>query len=169
MPVAGWGLKPVANFSAGSVIDVEWCVSDLADHGGVYSYRFCADASITAKFIDPSYTPSDAEQHALERCFQQGILSCSDVPGQSCPVHPDCKEGWGCMNATSWFNCGPKDSGRCASRGVGRCETHKGPGSLLRDQVKLPNVLSNHTLLGFRWDCQDTPQLWVHCADVALV
>ena len=84
-------------------------------------------------------------------------------------MHPDCVgTGWGCENATSWFNCGPKDDGRCASKGVGTCETHGGPGSILRDQVRLPDYVSNHTLIGFRWECQDTPQLWLHCADVAL-
>jgi hypothetical protein len=30
-------------------------------------------------------------------------------------------------------------------------------------------VQSNHTLLGFRWDCEDTGQLWLHCADIQLV
>jgi len=168
-PEHGWGLRPVANYTAGSVVEVEWCVSDLADHGGVYSYRTCSDAKITQKFIDPSYTPTGADELEMEACFQRGILSCSDVPGQECPVHPDCQEGWGCMNSTAWFNCGPKDGGRCASRGVGKCETHKGPGSILRDRVKLPNIVSNHTLISFRWDCQDTPQLWLHCADIALV
>ena len=167
-PENGWG-SVQASFTAGEIITVEWCVSDLADHGGVYSYRTCSNASLTEKFIDPRYTPNAEDMTALEGCFQDGILSCTDVPGQSCPVHPDCQQGWGCMDSSSWFNCGPKDSGRCASRGVGKCTTHGGPGSILRDRVKLPNLVSNHTLIGFRWDCQDTPQLWLHCADVALV
>jgi hypothetical protein len=168
-PEHGWG--PVQKvYKAGSVIDVEWCVSDLADHGGLYSYRMCSDATLTAKFTDPKYTPMADDMAALEQCFQKGILACSDVPGQECPVHPDCQDGWGCMESSrSWFNCGPKDSGRCASRGVGKCSCHDGPGTLLRDKVKLPRFVSNHTLLGWRWDCQDTPQLWLHCADVALV
>lgn len=109
------------------------------------------------------------------------------------------------------FNCGPKDSGRCMSKGTGSCQTHKGPGTLLKDRVMLPKgyhsqhhtiltlpctilhyttlhmlyyipctiyyilyytlyarYSSQHTLLGFRWDSEDTPQLWLHCADVAI-
>lgn len=166
-PEHGWG-QVQATYTAGEVIDIEWCVSDLADHGGVYSYRMCTDDSITAKFIDASYTPNADDMAALEHCFQEGILSCTDVPGQNCPVHPDCQDGWGCANATSWFNCGPKDGGRCEAKSVGKCACHHGEGSILRDQVKLPNFVSNHTLIGFRWDSQDTPQLWLHCADVAL-
>jgi hypothetical protein len=164
----GWG-SVQATYSAGEIATVEWCVSDAADHGGLYSYRMCSDESITAKFIDPAHTPTAAEEAALEACFQEGILSCTDVPGQSCPVHSECQNGWGCAKATSWFTCGPKDSGRCKSKGVGKCQCHNGDGSLLRDQVRMPNFVSNHTLLGFRWDSEDTAQLWMNCADVALV
>jgi len=50
---------------------------------------------------------------------------------------------------------------------VGSC---RGNGGLLRDRVKLPaNFASNHTLIGFRWDCQQTGQLWLHCADVKIL
>lgn len=169
-PAHSWG-QVVANYSAGQVVDVEWCVSNLADHGGIYSYRLCTDDALVAKFTDPSHVPTEAEMSQLETCFQQGILKCSDVPGQDCPVHPDCQQGWGCEAAKgSWFNCGPKDSGRCSSKGQsGDCYTHKGPGTLLKDRVKLPaGYSSQHTLMGFRWDSEDTPQLWLHCADISI-
>jgi len=170
MPQQNWG-GVQATYSAGDVITVEWCVSDIADHGGLYSYRLCTDDALTAKFIDASHTPTQQEMNSLEQCFQKGVLKCSDVPGQDCPVHPDCVgTGWGCEGANStWFNCGPKDSGRCQSKGVGSCHTHGAGGSILRDQVKLPKYVSNHTLLAFRWDSEDTPQLWVHCADIKIV
>mmetsp|Transcript_7717 Transcript_7717/g.13019 ORF Transcript_7717/g.13019 Transcript_7717/m.13019 type:complete len:262 (+) Transcript_7717:27-812(+) len=169
-PEHSWG-NVVASYNAGDIIDVEWCVSDIADHGGMYSYRICQDDSIVAKFIDPSHTPDQAEMTALEDCFQAGILKCSDVPGQECAVHPDCvNTGWGCEQAAGeWFSCGPKDSGRCMQKGnAGKCATHGDQGSIIRDQVKLPAHTSNHTLLGFRWDCEDTGQLWLHCADIEL-
>ena len=38
----GWGLTTVATYNTGNVVDVEWCVSDEADHGGLYSYRLPA-------------------------------------------------------------------------------------------------------------------------------
>ena len=75
-PEHGWG--PVqATLKAGGVIDVSWCVSDLADHGGVYSYRICTDPKITATFIDSSYTPDERDMAELEDCFQKGILACT--------------------------------------------------------------------------------------------
>jgi len=170
-PEHGWG-DVQATYKAGDIVDIEWCVSNNADHGGLYSYRICTDDDLVAKFIDPNYTPNDDEMSSLEKCFQEGILKCTDVPGQDCPVHPDCQNtGWGCDSeyGQQWFACGPKDNGRCMSKSVGSCQTHEGDGSILRDQVKIPNHTSNHTLLGFRWDCEDTGQLWLHCADIAIV
>ena len=169
MPQHSWGAVQ-ATYTAGSVVDVEWCVSNIADHGGLYSYRVCTDDELVAKFTDPKHTPDADEMTALEACFQNGVLKCSDVPGQTCTTHPDCEgTGWGCESSgDTWFNCGAKDSGRCQSRGAGSCHTHGADGSLLRDRVKLPKHVSNHTLLSFRWDSEDTAQLWVHCADIAL-
>lgn len=168
-PEHGWG-EIQATYKSGSTIDVEWCVSDAADHGGLYSYRMCTDEELVAKFTNPNYTPNDVEMAAMEACFQRGILGCDGVEGQDCPVHPDCQDGWGCMNAKQWFTCGPKDNGRCASKGTEKCQCHQGTGTILRDRVKLPaGFTSNHTLLGFRWDSEDTPQLWLHCADVQVL
>ena len=90
-PEHGWGIDPVATYNAGDIVDVEWCVSDAADHGGVYSYRLCQNDSLVAKFIDPQHTPTDSEMKLLEECFQDGVLKCSDVPGQECNIHPDCE------------------------------------------------------------------------------
>merc|ERR1740129_2536505 len=73
------------------------------------------------------------------------------------------------MQASSWFHCDPHmtlGGGSCMARSIGSC---RGNGDLLRDRVKLPsNFASNHTLIGFRWDCQQTGQLWLHCADVKI-
>jgi len=169
-PEHGWGTEVTATYTAGDVIDVEWCVTSSADHGGSYSYRLCQDESITAKFINPDYTPNGQDHAELEDCFQRGILSCNDVPGQNCRVHPSCQAGWGCQQASSWFHCDPHmtlGGGSCLARSVGQC---RGNGGLLRDRVKLPsNFASNHTLIGFRWDCQQTAQLWLHCADVKIL
>jgi hypothetical protein len=174
-PEHGWGTSVTATYKAGEVVDVEWCVSDSADHGGSYSYRLCTDESITAKYIDPNYTPNEDDHTALEACFQKGILSCNDVPGQHCNVHPSCRPGMGCMEASSWFHCDSHYStgggGGCMAKGQhGACHSHNGGGALLKDKVKLPdNFASKHTLIGFRWDCEQTGQLWLHCADVAIL
>lgn len=173
MPQHSWGAVQ-ETYNAGDVITVEWCVSNIADHGGVYSYRLCQNDDIVSNFINPNYTPNETDYALLETCFQEGILKCSDVEGnQDCSSpHPDCVgTGWGCEDASDWFACGPKDTGRCEMKSNGEyCYTHGNDGSILSDQVKLPdNFTSNHTLLGFRWDCEDTGQLWLHCADIQIV
>ena len=68
------------------------------------------------------------------------------------------------------LNSGGKDSGRCMSKGVADCTVHGGlPGRILRNQVKIPKHSSKHTILAFRWDCMDTGQLWLNCADIEIV
>lgn len=61
-----------------SCVVLQWCVSDIADHGGVYSYRLCQEDSIVARFIDPAVTPDQSDMTALEDCFQV-----TSPPGQS--------------------------------------------------------------------------------------
>merc|ERR1711957_366246 len=96
MPAHSWG-STQAQYTSGDTIDVSWCVSNLADHGGLYSYRLCTDDDLVAKFTNETHTPNKQEMDQLETCFQKGILKCTDVPGQDCPVHPDCQDGWGCQ------------------------------------------------------------------------
>merc|ERR1719326_1450404 len=59
-PEHSWG-DIQAVYNAGDIIDVEWCVSNIADHGGLYSYRICQDDALVARFIDPAVTPTQAE------------------------------------------------------------------------------------------------------------
>jgi len=170
-PEHGWGTEVTATYNAGDIIDVEWCVTSAADHGGSYRYSLCQDESITAKFINPDYKPTPADHAEMADCFERGTLSCHDVPGQNCRVHPSCQSGWGCMQASSWFHCEPHMSlggGSCLARSIGSCR--EGRGGLIRDQVRLPdNFASNHTLMQFRWDCQQTAQLWLNCADIKIL
>ena len=36
------------------------------------------------------------------------------------------------------------------------------------DRVRVPEV-SGEFVLRWRWDCEQTPQVWSHCADVTIV
>lgn len=36
------------------------------------------------------------------------------------------------------------------------------------DQVKVPHTLG-HYILSWRWDCEQTPQVWNSCADIVIV
>jgi len=36
----------------------------------------------------------------------------------------------------------------------------------VKDTVKVPNVKPGHYVLSWRWDCEQTPQIWNSCADI---
>eukprot|EP00732_Lithocolla_globosa_P004836 Lithocolla_globosa_v1_NODE_4641_length_1395_cov_28.476866.p1 type:complete len:246 gc:universal NODE_4641_length_1395_cov_28.476866:1007-270(-) len=158
MPMRSWG-KITASYRQGETITVEWC--DIADHKGVYSYRICQDQSLVDKFLNPNRAPTTEEMFELEECFSRGILPCYDVAGQACPISDGCQPDWGCAQRNDWFHCdraGCREDGRCKNNGL-----------ILRDQVKLPQgFVSNHTLLSWRWDAMDTPQLYLNCADISI-
>ncbi|EAQ84305.1 hypothetical protein CHGG_10709 [Chaetomium globosum CBS 148.51] len=71
-PTSNWGNSPVASYSPGQVVDVQWCVDHNGDHGGMFSYRICQDQSLVDKFLDPDYLPTEAEKQAAEDCFEAG-------------------------------------------------------------------------------------------------
>eukprot|EP00732_Lithocolla_globosa_P007325 Lithocolla_globosa_v1_NODE_9220_length_732_cov_10.932053.p1 type:complete len:161 gc:universal NODE_9220_length_732_cov_10.932053:230-712(+) len=159
MPQRAWG-NVVADYTMGSQIQVEWCVQ--ADHSGVYSYRLCHDEELVSRFTNPSYTPSTSDMDQLESCFQDGILPCTAVSGQDCPISDRCEPGMGCYTRDDWFQADAH-----GFRNHGACPQHSG--FFTRDIVQLPTGFrSNHTLLGFRWDSMHTQELYMNCADISV-
>ncbi|KAK2809478.1 hypothetical protein FQN50_003746 [Emmonsiellopsis sp. PD_5] len=174
-PGSAWGSDIVATYKAGDVVDVVWCVDNNGDHGGMFSYRICQDEAIVSKFIDPAYLPTEEEKAAAEACFDAGILPCTDVEGQECGFSPDCGgEGEPCHN-NEWFTCN-KFEGEGGTRGcqgvdgaeLGSCYTTIANGYTVTKKIKIPEIESNHTLLGFKWNSYQTGQIYLHCADIAI-
>ncbi|KAL2257135.1 hypothetical protein VTK26DRAFT_608 [Humicola hyalothermophila] len=172
-PSADWGQKPVATYSPGQVVDVEWCVDHNGDHGGMFSYRICQDQALVDKFLTPRYIPTEAEKQAAENCFERGTLSCTDVPGQECGYNPDCSPDQSCWR-NDWFTCNAlQASERRACQGVdnkplGSCYTSIAGGFPVTKKIKIPNYSSNHTLLSFKWNSYQTGQIYLSCADIAI-
>ena len=169
-PGSDWGNETVASFKSGEVIDVQWCVDNNGDHGGMFSYRICQDQAIVDKFLDASYLPTEAEKQAAEDCFEEGLLSCTDVSGQECGYSPDCGEGEACYDNT-WFTCEAYGNGGCIgvdSAPINSCFTSIAGGYTVSKQVKLPDFKSEHTLLSFKWNSFQTGQIYLGCADIAI-
>ncbi|PSN69057.1 starch binding domain-containing protein [Corynespora cassiicola Philippines] len=169
-PGASWGQEPVVTYKPGDVIDVQWCVDNNGDHAGMFSYRICQDQALVNKFLDPSYLPTEAEKQAAEDCFQAGTLPCTDVSGQTCDFSPDCTSGQPCWR-NDWFTCKAFDGAKC--RGVDNapinsCYTSIAGGYTVTKKIKIPNYISNHTLLSLRWNSWQTPQVYLTCADIAI-
>ncbi|KAI1248191.1 hypothetical protein MGN70_010440 [Eutypa lata] len=164
-PGASWGTDTVATYAAGDVIEVQWCIDNNGDHGGMFAYRICQDQELVDKFLDPDYLPTDAEKQAAEDCFEEGLLDCNDVDGQTCDYSPDCNEGEACYR-NDWFTCQAFDGVDGAA--LGSCETTIAGGYTVTKQIKIPDYASNHTLLSFRWNSFQTAQIYVNCADIAI-
>ncbi|EAW12059.1 chitin binding domain protein [Aspergillus clavatus NRRL 1] len=169
-PTKNWGSKPVSAFKAGQEIEVQWCVDHNGDHGGMFTYRICQDQKLVSKFLDPSYMPTEAEKQAAEDCFEKGILPCTDVNGQKCSYSPDCKQGEPCWR-NDWFTCDAFDGAKCKgvdNAALNSCKTTIAGGYTVTKKVKLPNYVSNHTLLSWKWNSFQTPQIYLSCADISI-
>ncbi|KAF9732153.1 hypothetical protein PMIN06_005382 [Paraphaeosphaeria minitans] len=170
-PGPRWGSQPVITYNSGDVVDVQWCLDNNGDHGGMFTYRICQDQALVDKFLDPSYLPTNAEKQAAEDCFRAGELKCTDVPGQTCNYNADCTSGQACWR-NDWFTCKGFQDTKC--RGVDNaplnsCYTSIAGGYTVSSKIKIPNYRSNHTLLSFKWNSFQTPQVYLTCADIAIV
>ncbi|KAF9776907.1 hypothetical protein IL306_004852 [Fusarium sp. DS 682] len=173
-PGPNWGKEPIATYKPGQVVDVQWCVDNNGDHGGMFAYRICQDQDIVDKLLDPDYIPTEAEKQAAEDCFEKGLLPCTDVDGQECGYSPDCSADQPC-HRNDWFTCksfeGNSDGKGC--RGVDNapinsCYTSIAGGYTVSGKIKIPDYMSNHTLLSFKWNSFQTPQVYLTCADIAI-
>ncbi|TGO37087.1 hypothetical protein BHYA_0106g00200 [Botrytis hyacinthi] len=171
-PSTNWGNTPVTTYTAGQTVDVQWCVDNNGDHGGMFSWRICQDQSIVNKLITAGYIPTDAEKQAAEDCFDAGLLPCTDVTGATCDYNADCTPGQACYR-NDWFTCKGFNSGtRCQGvdgSALGSCYTSIAGGYTVTKKVKIPNYASNHTLISLKWNSFQTGQIYLTCADIAIV
>lgn len=136
----------------------------------MFSYRICQDQELVDKFLDPEYEPTEEEKQAAEDCFQEGLLSCTDVEGQECEFSPDCGEGEVCQNK-DWFTCLAYGQGGCIGvdgAEINSCATTIAGGYTVTKQIKIPDYASEHTLLSFKWNSFQTGQIYISCADIAI-
>ncbi|KAL1860675.1 hypothetical protein Daus18300_009018 [Diaporthe australafricana] len=172
-PSDNWGNTPVATYAPGQTVDVQWCVDNNGDHGGMFSYRICQDQALVDKLTTPGYLPTDDEKQAAEDCFQRGTLKCTDVSGQACGYSPDCSEGQACWR-NDWFTCNAfQADSRRGCQGVdgaalGSCFTTIAGGYTVTKKIKIPDYVSDHTILSFRWNSFQTGQVYLTCADIAI-
>jgi len=138
----------------------------------MFSYRICQDQQLVNKLLTPGYIPTLAEKQAAETCFEAGTLDCTDVPGQTCGLNPDCQDS--ACKRTDWFTCNAfQADSRRACQGVdgsalGSCKTTIAGGYTVTKKIKIPDYVSEHTLLSFKWNSWQTPQIYLGCADIAI-
>ncbi|CAG7921055.1 unnamed protein product [Penicillium olsonii] len=169
-PGSDWGTNVVTTYTAGEVVDVVWCVDHNGDHGGMFSYRICQQQDIVDKFLDPDYLPTNAEKQEAEDCFEAGLLPCTDVDGQACDYSPDCPDGAACQR-NDWFTCNAFDGTKCQGvdgSALNSCDTTIAGGYTVSKKIKIPDYVSNHTLISWKWNSFQTGQIYLSCADIAI-
>jgi hypothetical protein len=173
-PANTWGSSPVVTYTSGQTVDVQWCVDANGDHGGAFSFRLCQNQTLVDKFLTAGYIPTDAEKQAAEDCFTAGTLPCTDVTGQDCEYPADCTSGEACWR-NDWFTCNAfSASERRGCEGVdnaalGSCYTTIAGGYTVTKKIKIPDYISGHTLLSWKWNSFQTGQIYLSCADIAIV
>jgi hypothetical protein len=168
-------------WKAGSVVEVSWSIA--ANHGGGYQYRFCQkDKKLTEECLQQMPLPFASSTQKLrwangtEVEIPASLVSEGTTPAGSTWVKnpiPACKSmsgGFqedGCdepqfppppgCNALCW---GYQPSAQVPDRDI----------PTIVDTLQLPDtVLPGRYVLGFRWDCEQTPQIWSSCSDIEVV
>ena len=116
--------------------------------------------------------PHGGIAHITEECFKKGQL---DFYGHTTWIywHPQ-NEGF---NPDNWLpikaertriGTSPKGS-QWAKVNLPKKPSH-GDFWAIKDLVEIPDTLeSGEYVLSFRWDCQNTPQVWNSCANIQIV
>ena len=169
-------------WAAGSA--VQTMQSIRANHGGGYQYRLCpADSKLTEACFqatpmpfadDSSLMLSDGTMTKVKSTFvSEGTLP-ADSTWQMLPipdthmVHPNgaSNEAWGfpppCHEPRYPADPLPGLSeGRCSGQWITNITIY--------DQLRVPEHLPpGDYVLGLRWDCETSAQIWQSCADVTI-
>lgn len=167
---------------------VGWTI--MANHGGGYAYRLApATQPLTEQtfrklpldFVGKSILRWDGDV-STQHEFTGWRVSTGTVPPGSTwtknPVpsglweregatfQPVCEESHACRRFLSGFG---------GDQGVCRCSGYSNGGPLLPnlqvvDRVHIPHTLSpGRYVLQWRWDCEESDQVWASCADVTIV
>ena len=173
-----------ATWTAGAVVNVSWYIA--FNHGGGYKYRVCPRASqlTEACFQRP--------EHALEFASTEHVVLFADgarrVPnrvvaeglgGLGWMVNPipmpnfvgsDCDDMDGKPSGGCPCGSGYPGGARTEDFPNPFGEDLKGKNTAIVDEVRVPAALPpGEYVVGFRWDCETSSQVWSSCADVPVV
>jgi len=169
-------------WARGSVVEVAWGM--WANHGGGYSYRLCPNSG-------GKVTEACFQQHPLDFVgdiqylqhlngsrypIKRVMLSAGTTPAGSQwarqPV-PGCKDKHGFEDS-----CGPDGTEYPeplpGMHGFGYTNSTRTGDTYhdysILDQVTVPaGIAPGPYLLSWRWDCEQTNQIWQNCADLVIV
>jgi len=173
---------------AGSVVEVGWGIN--ANHGGGYSYRLCkvpkgGMSSLSEecfqgtplRFVGTLQWVQYGENRKNRTAFRANrtqvgtfpkgsewtknpIPACAGAWGGVLDKDPDCKEG------TQFDPPAPGLKGFGVHIGN---PAHYDFNFTIIDHVQVPiDLKPGHYVLSFRWDCEQTPQVWAACSNIKI-
>lgn len=177
---------------AGSVQEVSWSIA--ANHGGGYSYRLCpVSGNLTTEECFQRHPLRFAGQSSWIQFGRDPKNRTKIVANRTSQGTKPSGSQWtkvpipSCSGAGGGYNCEgcekpqfespiPGLWGNGPSNGCVGCD----PGNKTRtrevcgrvmdfqivDLVEVPDLPPGDYLLSFRWDCEQTPQIWTQCADI---
>jgi len=176
-------MTPQATWQAGSNVEVGWALA--AQHGGGYAYRLApADAPLTEEtfrklpldMVGPSILRWGGDR-STQLEFNGTRVSTGTVPEGSMWARSPIPRG-----ADQWEQEGPafepmcQESEECLNLKTETCRCSGSVNSHLLvpnleivDVLKIPaNLKPGRYVLQWRWDCEETDQIWASCSDVAV-
>lgn len=168
-----------AVWKVGSIVQAMWSLR--ANHGGGYQYRLCPlKSNLTEACFqetpmpfagDSSMMMSNGTMLKLKSTFVTegtlpvgGTWQMNPVVGYmfgSTPTGPDPSHRWRedpCHDHTPWQRLG---QGICTGEWIKNITMY--------DQLRVPeHLVPGEYVLGFRWDCETSAQIWQSCADVTI-
>jgi len=171
-----------ATWQAGSNVEVGWTLR--AQHGGGYSYRLApADAPLTEEtfrkihvdFVGQSFLRWDGNR-STQIAFNATRVSTGTMPvGSTWTMNPIPRAPY------QWDEEGPSHEPVCEESEACKATTLSGDAfALCRcsgnpvnleivDVLKIPaDIKPGKYVLGWRWDCEETDQVWAACSDVTV-
>jgi hypothetical protein len=172
-----------AVWKVGATVETIWSLR--ANHGGGYQYRLCklgrnlTEACFQETPIpfagDSSLLLGDGSRMTLNSTFvSEGTLPAGStwqmnpIPGY---VHYVAPNGWTYDKAIPrWFDppCHDTTSLKQPNLGQGNCSGEWLTKVTTYDYLKVPDVTPGEYVLGFRWDCESSAQVWQSCADIVI-
>lgn len=168
-------------WQAGGFANVSWYIA--FNHGGGYKYRLCPK---TEKLTEECF---QRPEHQLEFASHEHVVLFHDGPKKipNTIVQEGGGKGW-MLNPIPMPNfvgsdCDDMKGHPChgcpCGSGYPGGNTHKdfpnpfgkdleGKNTAILDPVKVPRLPPGEYVLGFRWDCETSSQVWSSCADITI-
>ena len=165
-------MAPQARWTAGELVEVSWTIE--ANHGGGYLYRLCrAELALNEECFDGTPLAFEGAQ-TLRWGGRNGtevdlagtyVAEGTWPPGSRWVKNPIPRNDHRQTGAGFAPPCA--DARRCSGMTDGATAD---PTLEIVDRVRIPPALpAGRYVLGWRWDCEESNQIWASCSDVEVV